>query len=260
MQPLEALTKEMLVVSGHNWELKERAKAARCVLEDKPIARTYRLSLAADHILEDQFTGQLLHQFSTPDVWACVPEEALTLEFRAKSFRVLSKMGASVHQTVRHPHQQYPVRLYRLLNQPSEAAAIAAEPICRKDPWTLQVQARHPTLEGGEVEAILHLHASVQSLDIAGIESRHASVRRQVVAQSVQTCRQAFAKTSACWLLQNYRAAKARGKCKRNVDAGKEKVLPPPPNPGLKQGTPPGPPSRSQRDSRPNTVPARPKL
>ena len=144
MHPLEVLKKELLVVSGQNWELQQRAKTARSQVEKKADSRAYRLTLAADEVLDKDFVANLKRIFTTPGVWACMPESSLTVGFRAKSFRVLSKLGAAVHQTARHPHQQYPVKLYRLMHQPSESADMVAEPPRRKDWVDAEVTGKVP--------------------------------------------------------------------------------------------------------------------
>eukprot|EP00971_Amphidinium_carterae_P216126 4289995-Amphidinium_carterae.1 len=47
--------------------------------------------------------------------------------------------------------------------------------------------------------------------DTSGIEARHASVRRQIYARSVQTYSLAFKRVSSEWLLQCFRQALKKG-------------------------------------------------
>ena len=87
---------------------------------------------------------------------------------------------------------------------------MVADPPCLKDGYTLALQRQHAELTGPEFQSCLRLQAHLQMVDIAGIEARHASVRRQVTARSVQTWRLSLAQASSEWLLQNIRAGSQR--------------------------------------------------
>eukprot|EP00971_Amphidinium_carterae_P280444 5567435-Amphidinium_carterae.1 len=63
-------------------------------------------------------------------------------------------------------------------------------------------------------KAVLVMHCLLCPCDIAGIEARHASVRRQLVGKSIQVKRMSFEVLGANWLFQQWRRWKAQNlKC-----------------------------------------------
>ena len=205
--PLQRLMSEHFKLGSRDWEVGQRSKVALSLLQDVPAHREYRVQIAADQILEERFLTELLHTFDTQPLWAHMAADFHTKRGRGWAFRILSRMGAAVMQGVGHAHTTYPTKLFTLLTQPEQAAKLASEPDCLKDTWTLQIQRQHPTLSGEDFLNVLRVQASVQMVDIAAIEARHASIRRQVTLRSVQTWPLAFSRTSAEWLLQNVRTS-----------------------------------------------------
>ena len=198
--PLERVRHLHFGVAGQEWEMRQKAKAADLVLRGEASQREYRLQLAAEGLLEQEFQGHLLSTFKDDSRWGLLPTGALSVAERSESFRLLSRIGAAIAQLLAQPHSLYPVKLC-----PGLGREMAAEPNCLKDDWTLKLQTEYPQLEGAELQAILRVQASHQALDISTIESRHASIRRQVVCKSVQTWRLSLAQLSAEWLIQNFR-------------------------------------------------------
>ena len=76
------------------------------------------------------------------------------------------------------------------------------------DTWTLVMQEQYPDLRGDDFLATLTLHAHLQSTNISNIEAKHASVRRQLTARSVQTWALKMPTASAEWLCQHIRRGK----------------------------------------------------
>eukprot|EP00971_Amphidinium_carterae_P144135 2856253-Amphidinium_carterae.3 len=146
----------------------------------------------------------------------------------------MSRLGATILQFYALPHKQYPVRLYKLLEDPSLAHVLSSDPPCLKDAFTLQLEAAYPGLQDPTVLAILHMQATRASVDIAStIEARHASVRRQVVLRSTQTWSCTFKRASAEFLVQQFRklAANKPGSNKRTkADEMNICTTTPPPN------------------------------
>eukprot|EP00971_Amphidinium_carterae_P170973 3388267-Amphidinium_carterae.1 len=89
-------------------------------------------------------------------------------------------------------HQTYPMKMFLLLNpDPEQSAAVARQlekdPACVKDLFAQKLQAE---CEGYSNTMAAHILASIalmQSTDIAAVESKHASIRRQLVTKSTQT-------------------------------------------------------------------------
>ena len=106
------------------------------------------------------------------------------------------------------------------MSNPQQGPALAKERDCLKDQWTLELQRQFPTLSGAEFQAVLQLQALIQPLDIGEVESRHASIRRQVVQHSVQTWRMAFSQASCEWMMQNFRIAGKKHKAQLKKPSG----------------------------------------
>ena len=175
--------------------------------EDIPL-RDYPVEVAAEGRHDAAFIEELWALFHDEAIWTVFPESVFTRSFQAFAFQVLARLGAAVHQPLRDKHQLLPLRLFRLLRHPEEGPEIADLPDCMKDPWTLQLQTKYPRLEGEELRGTLQLQCMVHMLDIGSVESKHASIRRQVVQHSVQTRRMGFDQASGEWLFQNFRVKK----------------------------------------------------
>ena len=192
-------------MGGQDWETEQRARVAKAMLAGEPPHRDFRVQVAADCRLEEAFFAELLETFENHCVWSHLPSMSQTQTERAWAFRVLSRLGATVMQGVGQPHQCYPTKLFSLLSHPEQSQELAGEPLCLKDTWTAQLQAQYPDFLSEDFVNILRVQASLQMVDIAGIEAKHASIRRQVTLRSVQTWPLSFSRTSAEWLLQNVR-------------------------------------------------------
>ena len=205
LAPVSRLQHRLFKLSSDKWETSQRAQEARLLVEGKGESRRYRATELAQGQLDPDFAEDLYRLMSGEEPWKWLPAGSATFHFRAQSFRVLSRLGAAVHQLVTHPHQLYPQKLFLLLGAPSLGATLAADAECLKDDYTKELQRRYPNLEGDELQCVLKMHALHQCTDIGAIETKHASVRRQVVLLSVQTWRREFGETSCHWVLQNLR-------------------------------------------------------
>ena len=244
LTPLEKMFHHAFQASGQEFEEKQRALAARGLIGGAQKNSTSRVQLASEGVLESSFARDLEALYVDAQVWSLLPDDSLTESFQGMAFRVLSRLGAAVHQLLTHEHSLYPTKLWRLLDHPEESAAMASDPICLKDEWTQAVQGLIPSLDGDRLRAVLRLQSRVQMLDIGTVESRHASVRRQVVQHSVQTWRMGLDQASAEWMFQNYRTSvktKKQLAVRPQPSAQFRKVgvratsLPPPPKAGSHQ-------------------------
>ena len=225
MEPLRGLMFNLLDQCSEDWELRQRS--AVCVARQQlgegaggsSLQRDYVILCAAEGRLE-QLYYQQLHKLYDAGVWEWSPEDSLTVAHRALAFKILSRQGCLVEQLLAFPHRQFPVCLFRLLNNPELADEFVAVPECLKDPWALKVQESHPTLSGPQMHQTLLLHAELMSTSIAVIEAKHASVRRQLKSRSVQTWSLQASTASAEWVAQLTR--KSRGSV---LSSGKAPVI-----------------------------------
>ena len=66
----------------------------------------------------------------------------------------------------------------------------------------------------------LELHAQLASTSIGVIESRHSSVRRQLMSKSVHTHSLQITDLSAQWIMQNIRRGRAAVESQSGLEAG----------------------------------------
>eukprot|EP00971_Amphidinium_carterae_P282985 5617604-Amphidinium_carterae.1 len=231
VDPLAQLMKDQLYLSSNEFELQERVKMARSMMagDMNLSSRDFRLTVAAKGLLTNAFFKSIADLWGSPK-WELLPETACTVTTRNLVFRMIQRAAAAVFELLVCVHRIYPIRLFLLLHAPAMAADIVLEPSCTKDNFTLQLQEQYPSLLGEEVLHILQAEAIGQAVDIAQIECKHASLRRQLTVRSVQTWRLGLAAVSCDWLFQNHRhgcglVSKQRSKRgKKHASAGKPSV------------------------------------
>ena len=146
LRPLGRLLNKHFELASEKWEQRERAKVARGLLESKPAERKCRVQIAADGELELSFMEDLHGTFYNTQLWKHFDSGSLTFAFRARCFKLASRMGAVVHQTLFHVHKCYPFRLFKLLTQPHLALRLARERDCLERPLDSEAPGRVPRL------------------------------------------------------------------------------------------------------------------
>ncbi len=212
IKPLLNLMHCQLDMSGRKWELARGSKVAAKILTDgvAPLgSRDYRISVAAGLVLENQFFTQLGEMWHGSFHWQSFPDQSLTLKFNALAFRLISRQGALVHQLLKHSHEMFHVKVFKLLNDPGLAQQlIDTTPECMRGPWGEELLRMHPGLSGLELQQKLCLMAQTCTLDMAEIEARHASIRRRLVSRSVQTHCLNILDASTEWYFQQMRTSR----------------------------------------------------
>ena len=210
MEPLRLLLQAQLAVVSEEWELEQRVAslASTASTSGSGAPRAHMITEAAFGRLEARYFERLEELWRSSRSWSVVPTHHLTVEYRALAFRVLSRQGALVHQLIGHVHQQFPFALFKLLERPDLADELRSVPPCRKDAWTISMEETFPDHTDVAFHQTLKLHAELQNTNIANIEARHASIRRQLTARSVQTWALKMTTASAEWVFQNIRRHK----------------------------------------------------
>eukprot|EP00971_Amphidinium_carterae_P133246 2638808-Amphidinium_carterae.1 len=209
--PLMTLLYKQLELSSENFEVKQQASQAKSCMEGSARwSREFRLLTAAQLTLESQFFDCIGDLFTGKQHWEHFGPECSTLSFNAKAFRVLSRASAAVYALLKMAHQTYPIKMFLLLNpDPEESAAVARQlendPACVKDLFAQKLQAECGGYSNPMAAHILASIALMQSTDIAAVESRHASIRRQLVTKSTQTHPMSANDASLQWVLQHFR-------------------------------------------------------
>ena len=135
------------------------------------------------------------------DIW---PASAQVCHMRTLFFRVLSRSMCSVEQIYGLKHRHPPFTLYGalwgLLND------LRQSPPCLYDSLTQWFVKEFGIdgLCGQDAQNLLAACASISQHDITGIETRHASIRRVLLAKSVNCWAMAFADLSADFLCRQH--------------------------------------------------------
>eukprot|EP00971_Amphidinium_carterae_P110152 2182108-Amphidinium_carterae.2 len=217
--PLADMLQRQLLMAGETWETSERAKVAKAMLDplvsdaDALCRRSFRLTVAANGELEESFHNKIVNIFDSKHIWSLFTVGTARMWFRALSFKLVAKAGASVFQLVTIPHKQFPICLWKMVSDPSIGARLAAMPNCLKDPYSLRLAELFPDYAGRTCRAILLAHAHTAMTDISQIECKHASLRRTLTIGSVQTWKMGLGLCSAYWVYQSCR----RHSCKKLV-------------------------------------------
>ena len=125
------------------------------------------------------------------------------VQVRAFGFRVLSRLACGLHWLVRVPHRGCPYSVFKILRaNEADLQTVLTLPECMRDEFCHAFLKRYPpsTCEyrpNSEEFAVLQCLAELLPVDIAGIESRHASVRRLALKKSLQAWVLEFQQLSA---------------------------------------------------------------
>eukprot|EP00971_Amphidinium_carterae_P101796 2014786-Amphidinium_carterae.6 len=223
--PLTNLLDSELILNGKKAECLQRVAQAKAVMSgNKTFKRTWPLLQAAKH-WEINFFKELSELLISKHLWELFSKESRTFEVRSLAHRLIARSGACVYQLLFQQHDKFPTKLMELIDSPGKSHEFAMISSCLKDDWTQALQQEYPTLNHPHLIAILVSQCSGQPTNIAEIESKHASVRRQIVSRIVQTWRCGIAQSSAQWILQNcrsFRHSHASKPCtKKQVHMGK---------------------------------------
>jgi len=215
METLRRLLTAQLEMGGIKWDRSENAKFLRSRSANLNERRKFPIVEASLGTLEDRFDKDVWLLMSEPTLWEnLLPSADQTVEMRGLVFRLLSSSRCWLELTLRQQHATFPVRMFRLLTVPEEAAEIASLPQCIFDPWSLRFVQDHSGQEGGlageTALAKLELIARMAKLDISSIESLHASIRRRLYSRGVQTRPEALEEVSAEWVCDRARCSGAR--------------------------------------------------
>jgi hypothetical protein len=140
------------------------------------------------------------------DMWLAVPAERHTVTYRSLSFRLLSRIGASIEWYLRRPCRQFPAPLYSLID--SDDPELRAEVLQRAkscpfrlDTFTTELLKMHPDFDGAAFECKLKCNAIKGPTDISQLEVKNGQLRKDAVTR-VQTHKVSVPDLGASWLLR----------------------------------------------------------
>ena len=206
LEPLQILRDKQFNMSGGEWDRRQEVKLANRKLSGQPTThgcREYRVVLAADCVYENEFFSNISALMGTHPVWALLPVSAFTLTTRHLAYRMLARARALVLKLLVWPQSTCSLKLFQLLVRPSVAADIQALPHCVRGPFVTHFLKTFPDLNHQDAIATLSLMATELHTDIGAIETKHATIRRRLLAASHNTHRQAFCDAGADWCCYN---------------------------------------------------------
>lgn len=210
MEPLRAHRAALRFLGGEAWERRQllaEARAADAPQDQSKPRRTYRVVICAEGILEDNFFRKLDLLFTSPELFGLIPRSALNEDLCSHIFLLLSRMGALMELLLARPSRGYPWKLFRVIKNRALAPSIAAEAAdnpCLLDPFAAQFLAEND-LQSDDAFHRLVAVASHTHVDIAGIESLHAVIRRFVFQKSVHTQAPSLERISADFVAYYHR-------------------------------------------------------
>ena len=139
-----------------------------------------------------------------------IPTVSHTVGTCALLFRMVARLAGSLHQQLRKPRNGFPYKLFKCLNKDgSSLHSILESPPCLHDDITRKfvemfnsAEQFHTDTHSEDLFAQLLVLADLSMVDIAGIESRHASVRRVLEGSSVHSWRANLAKLSSDFVIR----------------------------------------------------------
>eukprot|EP00971_Amphidinium_carterae_P349560 6491080-Amphidinium_carterae.1 len=180
--PLMTLMGFLLQISGEAWENQQKANALKQMKDPAVAPRLFNVTVAADMLMEIEFFQNLAGCFST-HAWDLIPDQSRKVQVNSRAFRMLSRQGCMVQQQLVHLHSTFPYRMFKLLSKSAKPEDILGTPLCVLDDWSSAMLTKFPALSGPEFEATLTSHAMVACTTVAGIESRHSSIRRHLTTR-----------------------------------------------------------------------------
>ena len=226
LRPLCDLMHALLKHSGEEWEEEQRAKVASAMMSGQVPSRLSRLELAASGKLVADFYDKVTFNLAEHALWTVFPLDFCTMHWRALAFKVITKSAACIFELYSKPLQQFPMKLWRILQEPALAEQLEASPACMQDPFTQSLHRQCGGFRGPDFAAMLEACALSVGTDISQIECRHASIRRCLTSHSVQTWRMGLVMASAHWMLQNARIARQRQAKRHGTKRGDKLVKP----------------------------------
>jgi len=215
LSPLALAMDAYLSQAGEAWDRKQAriAAAARRQGQQEGGGSDHHGALRVMLLLEGELLRPAVEELrdiaTNVSRWAVLPPSYMTAAFRTRVAARLGHCGSKLH-SLSSDHTNYPIKLWRLLDDDSGefAAALEAESECRFCRWSLSVvqhYKEHGGLQNPSLRAELWHTGLLQHFDNAAREAAHASIRRSIVAASVQTHAEKFQFANAEWLLRTIR-------------------------------------------------------
>ena len=145
--------------------------------------RASTIQRAAEGCLEVEFLGMVSSKIFDGRHWKCPPAHKRTVDVQHLIFKILSRMGCAAQEHLFLSHEQFPSKLLLILEDTDLGEVIVRTwetKKCMLDDLSAACIGKYKVAGFNDPEAKIMLQQVAQSMrmDIADIESRHASLRR----------------------------------------------------------------------------------
>ena len=177
-----------LTYAGEEWEKAQQAKLIKAMEQGLPLhgVRDHESTMSAELVAEKECLDMIAVLFDNPVMWQLIPERNRTIEVQSLVFRLLGRLGCLVTQLLCFPNQKPDRKVFRLLKDLGVADELLATKHCVFSDSMVDLVQKHPTLTDPVCLAKLEAKAITSKAPVAHIESRHASIRKQLVGRSTQ--------------------------------------------------------------------------
>ena len=187
LEPMSVLLRGYITRSGDHFEQEQRAHDAH-ILTTESLLRSPRQTALLEFVAlkDEKIFYQHLEQLRETHAWSCMPTNCMTVSFQGLGFRLLSKMGALVHEYLIVEANKYPLKLLRLLLEDGFADQVRRTRECLQDNFTKKFVNAF-TLQGldsDDAKACLHLLSMSTTPETVSIEWSHSRVHRVLTSLS----------------------------------------------------------------------------
>ena len=100
-------------------------------------SRSYRVVEVASNKLEDRAVRMISVLYFSSVMWVLLPDSIITGATRALIFRILSRLGCSIEELLRHPHRDMKFAVFLLLlEQEGTPDLLLSREWCTLCPWS----------------------------------------------------------------------------------------------------------------------------
>ena len=212
LRPLAGILLNLLRAASDDWEIEQarRESDARATGQEGAAHRDYHASLASDNVFEGEFLAAAHNLMRDSQIWESLPRSCFSEAFRSRVFCMLSQACCLCHELM-VAHKGYPWRLFKLIGDDAADTSRQIESDCEhmQGNWSRRMVCRYMECEDKLLDATLRAEllavAQVLRRETAQIEAGHASIRRNLKVNSVQTHAVLFEHVSAQRTTQLFR-------------------------------------------------------
>ena len=201
LRPLVALQRSVEYIDSEAWEQQQMHR----VVTGQPFKP--RLVHIASLAQTDKFFQDVEELLGPDPRWDVLPKSGQTVQNLNIAAGMLMTMMCGISQLMRWSHAGFPVRLFRLLREPSLAHDILHACHKLRDSFAeafLRTWSTVPLLKSVACRLELFLILVLARKTIARIECRHASIKRRI-GRRTSAKKEAFLDTSSAFLLMRQR-------------------------------------------------------